>query len=88
MAQHAGDAHCGVKRISRLCYCGGSIGILTVKVEPFPGSDSTPMFMGAMPKIVQNVIRLLGDDPVLIDLVPVLFASRRGIDVDRSTTGA
>jgi len=25
-------------------------------------SDSTPMFMGAMPRIVQNVIRLLGDD--------------------------
>src|SRR5439155_18610242 len=25
-------------------------------------SDSTPMFMGAMPKIVKNVIRLLGDD--------------------------
>jgi 5-oxoprolinase (ATP-hydrolysing) len=25
-------------------------------------SESTPMFMGAMPKIVQNVIRLLGDD--------------------------
>ena len=25
-------------------------------------SDSTPMFMGAMPKIVKNVIRILGDD--------------------------
>jgi 5-oxoprolinase (ATP-hydrolysing) len=25
-------------------------------------SDSTPMFMGAMPKIVKNVIRLLGDE--------------------------
>ncbi|MCZ6666931.1 MAG: hydantoinase B/oxoprolinase family protein, partial [Gammaproteobacteria bacterium] len=25
-------------------------------------SESTPMFMGAMPKIVQNVIKLLGDD--------------------------
>jgi len=25
-------------------------------------SDSTPMFMGAMPKIVKNVIRLLGED--------------------------
>ncbi|MFN0155423.1 MAG: hydantoinase B/oxoprolinase family protein [Gaiella sp.] len=25
-------------------------------------SDSTPMFMGAMPKIVKNVIKLLGDD--------------------------
>ena len=25
-------------------------------------SDSTPMFMGAMPKIVKNVIALLGDD--------------------------
>ena len=25
-------------------------------------SDSTPMFMAAMPKIVQNVIRILGDD--------------------------
>ena len=25
-------------------------------------SDSTPMFMGAMPKIVRNVIRILGDD--------------------------
>ncbi len=25
-------------------------------------SDSTPMFMGAMPKIVKNVIRVLGDD--------------------------
>ena len=25
-------------------------------------SESTPMFMGAMPRIVQNVIKLLGDD--------------------------
>ena len=25
-------------------------------------SDSTPMFMGAMPKIVKNVIRILGED--------------------------
>lgn len=25
-------------------------------------SDSTPMFMGAMPKIVQNIIKVLGDD--------------------------
>src|SRR5262249_57365286 len=25
-------------------------------------SDSTPMFMGAMPKIVKNVIKLLGED--------------------------
>jgi 5-oxoprolinase (ATP-hydrolysing) len=25
-------------------------------------SDSTPMFMGAMPKIVKNVIKILGDD--------------------------
>lgn len=37
-------------------------GIFDTRGHMIAESDSTPMFMGAMPKIVQNVIRLLGDD--------------------------
>src|ERR671919_564530 len=37
-------------------------GIFDAEGNVLAESDSTPMFMGAMPKIVKNVIRLLGDD--------------------------
>lgn len=37
-------------------------GIFNEKGFQLAESDSTPMFMGAMPKIVQNVIKLLGDN--------------------------
>src|SRR5215510_10498789 len=37
-------------------------GIFDTEGNNLAESDSTPMFMGAMPKIVKNVIRLLGDD--------------------------
>ena len=37
-------------------------GIFDAQGNVLAESDSTPMFMGAMPKIVKNVIRLLGDD--------------------------
>jgi 5-oxoprolinase (ATP-hydrolysing) len=37
-------------------------GIFDAEGNVLAESDSTPMFMGAMPKIVKNVIKLLGDD--------------------------
>jgi len=37
-------------------------GIFDAEGNNLAESDSTPMFMGAMPKIVKNVIKLLGDD--------------------------
>ncbi len=37
-------------------------GIFDAAGNELAESDSTPMFMGAMPKIVKNVIALLGDD--------------------------
>ena len=37
-------------------------GIFDAEGNNLAESDSTPMFMGAMPKIVKNVIRILGDD--------------------------
>ncbi|HSK14808.1 MAG TPA: hydantoinase B/oxoprolinase family protein [Gaiellaceae bacterium] len=37
-------------------------GIFDAEGNVLAESDSTPMFMGAMPKIVKNVIELLGDD--------------------------
>src|SRR6266487_885775 len=37
-------------------------GIFDAQGNELAESDSTPMFMGAMPKIVKNVIELLGDD--------------------------
>ena len=37
-------------------------GIFDAEGNVLAESDSTPMFMGAMPKIVKGVIRLLGDD--------------------------
>lgn len=37
-------------------------GIFDAEGNELAESDSTPMFMGAMPKIVKNVIALLGDD--------------------------
>jgi 5-oxoprolinase (ATP-hydrolysing) len=37
-------------------------GIFDAEGNVLAESDSTPMFMGAMPKIVKNVVRLLGDD--------------------------
>ena len=37
-------------------------GIFDAQGNVLAESDSTPMFMGAMPKIVKNVIGLLGDD--------------------------
>ena len=37
-------------------------GIFDADGNELAESDSTPMFMGAMPKIVKGVIRLLGDD--------------------------
>jgi 5-oxoprolinase (ATP-hydrolysing) len=37
-------------------------GIFDAEGNVLAESDSTPMFMGAMPKIVKNVIRLLGED--------------------------
>jgi 5-oxoprolinase (ATP-hydrolysing) len=36
-------------------------GIFDSKGYEIAESDSTPMFMGAMPKIVQNIIKILGD---------------------------
>src|SRR5690348_18469240 len=37
-------------------------GIFDAEGNELAESDSTPMFMGAMPKIVKGVIQLLGDD--------------------------
>ncbi len=37
-------------------------GIFDAQGNNLAESDSTPMFMGAMPKIVKNVIKLLGED--------------------------
>src|SRR5437763_15118025 len=37
-------------------------GIFDAEGNELAESDSTPMFMGAMPKIVKNVIELLDDD--------------------------
>jgi 5-oxoprolinase (ATP-hydrolysing) len=37
-------------------------GIFDAEGNVLAESDSTPMFMGAMPKIVKNVVKLLGDD--------------------------
>ncbi len=37
-------------------------GIFDAEGNVLAESDSTPMFMGAMPKIVKNIIQLLGDD--------------------------
>ena len=37
-------------------------GIFDAEGNELAESDSTPMFMGAMPKIVKNVIEILGDD--------------------------
>src|SRR5216684_9176435 len=37
-------------------------GIFDAEGNELAESDSTPMFMGAMPKIVKGVLRLLGDD--------------------------
>src|SRR3990170_2542314 len=37
-------------------------GIFDAEGNELAESDSTPMFMGAMPKIVKGVIKLLGDD--------------------------
>jgi 5-oxoprolinase (ATP-hydrolysing) len=37
-------------------------GIFDARGDVLAESDSTPMFMGAMPKIVKNVIRLVGDE--------------------------
>src|SRR5437660_5448776 len=37
-------------------------GIFDAQGNELAESDSTPMFMGAMPKIVKNVIKILGDD--------------------------
>jgi 5-oxoprolinase (ATP-hydrolysing) len=37
-------------------------GIFDAQGNNLAESDSTPMFMGAMPKIVKSVIRILGDD--------------------------